>query len=363
MPAPAENILLNQIRDDISFDIEPAHNAIQSLMFLIRAEKLSGLGEWITQTLAKMTAEEKHQHDLVMMGLHYATVPYKSYPSFPTFLDHLETVDPIILRDKIMDTYAFMPCREDEPDPIMETEEALKDVDTFLTYLGQRFDLRYYDTATEAEAYNYLIDPPALQEVVVTHLRHMWDKYLAVEWNRVEPMLRDAVKAFRQVDFDEMDRLETVEFITGKKPSEKHWERKLLESEQLVFVPSTHVGPYLGMFPQGDAVRIVFGARLPEGVDLHAPDLSRAEILVRLSALADDNRLSILKFIADNGEQRSQDIIKQLDLSQSAASRHLTQLSATGYLVERRCNGAKCYNINTERLENTLRAVSAFLIG
>jgi DNA-binding transcriptional ArsR family regulator len=191
----------------------------------------------------------------------------------------------------------------------------------------------------------------------------MWDKYLAPEWNRVEPMLRDAVNAFRQVDFSQMERLEAVEFVIGQKPSHKSWERRLLETEQLVFVPSTHVGPYLGMFPRGDAIRIVFGARLPEGVDLHAPDLSRAEILVRLSALADDNRLSILKIIADNGEMRSQDIIKELDLSQSAASRHLTQLSATGYLVERRCNGAKCYSLNTDRLENTLRAVSAFLIG
>jgi uncharacterized membrane protein len=332
-------------------------------MFLLRAEKLSGLGEWITNTLTQMTAEEKHQHDLVMMGLHYATVPYQSYPSFPAYLDHLAAVDPIVLRDKIMDTYAHMPCREDEPDPIMETDAALVDVDTFLTYLGQRFDLQYYNTATESEAYTYLINPPALQEVVVSHLRHMWDKYLAVEWNRVESMLRDAVNAFQQVDFSQMDRLEAVEFITGQKPSHKSWERRLLESEQLVFIPSSHVGPYLGMFPMGDAIRIVFGARLPEGVDLHAPDLSRAEILVRLSALADDNRLNILKFIADNGEQRSQDIIKQLDLSQSAASRHLTQLSATGYLVERRCNGAKCYNINTDRVENTLRAVSAFLIG
>jgi ArsR family transcriptional regulator len=137
----------------------------------------------------------------------------------------------------------------------------------------------------------------------------------------------------------------------------------MLESEQIVFVPSAHAGPYLGMFPRGDdAVRVVFGARLPEGVELDAPDLSRAEILVRLGALADDTRLSILKLVADEGELRSQDIIKLLDLSQSAASRHLTQLSATGYLIERRCNGAKCYSMNTERLENTLRAVSAFLI-
>jgi DNA-binding transcriptional ArsR family regulator len=91
--------------------------------------------------------------------------------------------------------------------------------------------------------------------------------------------------------------------------------------------------------------------------------LSRNEILVRLGALADDNRLRILKFISDSGEQRSQDIIKALEMSQSAASRHLTQLSATGYLFERRCEGAKCYQLNPERVAETLQALAHFLLG
>jgi DNA-binding MarR family transcriptional regulator len=55
--------------------------------------------------------------------------------------------------------------------------------------------------------------------------------------------------------------------------------------------------------------------------------------------------------------------MERLDLSQSATSRHLKQLSATGYLSERRCNGAKCYALNPERLENTLKAISNFLLG
>ena len=53
---------------------------------------------------------------------------------------------------------------------------------------------------------------------------------------------------------------------------------------------------------------------------------------------------------------------QRLDLSQSAASRHLKQLSATGYLIERRCSGAKCYSLNRERVQDTMRAVEAFLL-
>jgi DNA-binding transcriptional ArsR family regulator len=82
---------------------------------------------------------------------------------------------------------------------------------------------------------------------------------------------------------------------------------------------------------------------------------------VRLNALADDSRLRILRFIAENGEQRAQDLIPVLNLSQSAVSRHLQQLAATGYLSERRCEGGKCYRLNPERTSDTLRAVEAFL--
>jgi len=82
----------------------------------------------------------------------------------------------------------------------------------------------------------------------------------------------------------------------------------------------------------------------------------------RESLMADDVRLHILKLIAEEGELRSKVIMERLELSQSAASRHLNQLSATGYLIERRCSGAKCYSLNGERVQDTLKAVSAFLL-
>jgi DNA-binding MarR family transcriptional regulator len=58
---------------------------------------------------------------------------------------------------------------------------------------------------------------------------------------------------------------------------------------------------------------------------------------------------------------RSQEIMRELELSQSATSRHLKQLSATGYLNERRCEGAKCYELNKEKVEDLVGAISSFL--
>ena len=75
-----------------------------------------------------------------------------------------------------------------------------------------------------------------------------------------------------------------------------------------------------------------------------------------LAALADETRLRILAIIREQGEICSQELIDQLGISQSSISRHLRQLTATGYLVERRTEAGKCFNLNTERIGETLQA-------
>ncbi len=189
-----------------------------------------------------------------------------------------------------------------------------------------------------------------MQQVIVSHLRFLWQEFYQAECERVTPMLTDAVMAFKEIDLSNMSREEIAKYITGQDLNQEYWNLNSEEISQLFFVPSVHVGPYLGKFQYKNALGVIFGARLPTDTKIHAPDLSRNEITIRLSALADDVRLHILKLIAEEGELRSQEIIERLDLSQSAASRHLKQLSATGYLIERRCSGVKCYVLNGERV-------------
>jgi DNA-binding transcriptional ArsR family regulator len=355
----------------VTVALEPAHSALNSLSLLAKAEDISGLSAWVTHTASALTPRKRERHKLVIIGFHFAIVPEQSWSDFPAYVNHLATRNPNALRDKMLTTYAKIPpladCENqvwyDEPAPI-DLEAILKDVDSYLDFLRERFDAEHLDAELEAQAYSYVLDPPAMQDLIVSHLRKMWDEYLAPEWERVSPMLQDAVEAFQQIDLSNMSKFEAAQLVAGQELEREKWERKLERTEQVLFVPSAHVGPYLGkLWAGGDTLWMFFGARLPEGVPFHAPDLSRAEIVVRLSALADDSRLRILKLISEEGELASQEIMASLGLSQSAASRHLKQLSATGYLSERRCNGAKCYQLNPERIENTLHAVSSFLLG
>ena len=375
MPAPEPGFIVAPTAPPIRVALEPAHNALNNLLLLVKADKLSGLDTWVTRTAAALTPEQRHINHLVLIGIHFAVIPDRSFASFPAYVDHLAALDPAILRNQVFNAYAQITPKSEErcppPDPTSERVSIdiaplLEDVDVFLKFLTERFPVEHMDLEIESEAHRYLSDPPAMQALIVSHFRTMWEEFLAPEWDRVVPMLQASVDAFQQIGLGDLPKFEAAQLVLGRdmgKEEEECWQAALAQTERLIFVPSAHVGPYVVKFRSGDTLWVLFGARVPEGAQVHAPDLSRAEILVRLNALADDTRLRILKLISENGELHSQEIMARLELSQSATSRHLKQLSATGYLNERRCEGAKCYTLNPSRVEDTLRAVSASLLG
>lgn len=360
MPAPTESLVRPQIAL-VEVGTEPVYNALHSLMLVHKAADVSGLSEWVQNTRDALTAGELANHRMVVEGLHYALYPQRRFNSFPDYVRHLQEMDPAQLRDRLLDGYFDLPCMRDEPSPYQTYEEVLQSPESYLDFLTGRFGAEIVDPQLERQAYEYAVNPAAMQGLIVSHLRMMWDRFLADEWARVEPMLADSAAAFNAVNLAGMPIREAAEFITGQPLADTDWTVIERDFRRFIFVPSAHIGPYLGRYYRGDTYVIVFGARLPQGTAVSAPDLSRNEIVVRLNALADDTRLRILHLIAEEGELRSQDIINTLDLSQSAASRHLKQLSATGYLQERRCEGAKCYSLVGERLRDTFQAVLAFL--
>jgi DNA-binding transcriptional ArsR family regulator len=144
------------------------------------------------------------------------------------------------------------------------------------------------------------------------------------------------------------------------------WEEKLSSLKRLTFIPTPHIGPYLVGLIGDTQARILFGAQPPRGAAADAgtkgaaPSMSRSELLVRLNMLGDDVRLQILELLVQEDELCAQEIISRLELSQSSASRHLAQLTATGYIKERRREVNKCYSLNRARVDDTLAALRTF---
>jgi DNA-binding transcriptional ArsR family regulator len=346
--------------------LEPALNAFGSLFLVAHAEDEPGIHEWVTKTRMQMSSEERFRHKLVTIGFHYTVLPQVPHITFETYLDNLEATPPSELRERLLKAYSETCLTEEAKKSIGQPvawEEVLSSAKNYVEFLRSRFGEEATDEEVEARAYDYVIDPVALKQLVTGHIRWFWRNYLQAEWNRVRPMLEESARAFNKIDFGDMTRVEMIEYVTGKEITESKWGGQLLQAKELIFIPNAHFGPYLRATKIGDNFYIYFGAHLPEGSDIRVPELDRAEIVSRVSALADDTRLQILQLIAEKGEMRSQEIMEVINLSQPSVSRYLSQLTAAGFLQERRANGAKAYILNEDRIEKTLKAVSAFLLG
>lgn len=355
----------------VRFEIEPVLNATDTLLLLSSFDNQSGFPEWVTATRQRLSPERRHIHELLINGVKIlAHEP--GLPSFPAYIDDLAAQDPVKLRDSAIKWMCVPEKIANAGLEPLDQEGLLNDLDAFLNFHRQMHDYHQqtygekevgdFDVALYTEIYALYSDPPRLQELVVSHLRYMWDEILEPEWRRILPMLEESVRAFEQMDYSGLTALEAIRMVTGRDLSHM-WEDDLEPVRELVFVPSAHIGPYVRLFNRQDnpTAYLIFGARLPAGARVQSPALSRSELLVRLNALADDTRLQILELLTQHEELCAQDIITMLDLSQSSASRHLRQLTATGYLIERRREVAKCYSLNTDRVEDTLRELRRFL--
>jgi ArsR family transcriptional regulator len=361
--APLEtDFILGPQKSNISVALEPMPNALNSLVMLNSVEELSGLGDWVVRTAASLSPERRHINRLVLEGMYYAVQPDRRWPSFPAYINGLAALPGEVLRERLL-VGSSMPHGDKVPaqQPADEAERAaaLESASAYLAFLHRHFPPAAIDEALETETYNLIVEPAKMQALIVEHMREMW-RLLAPEWERAKPMLQEAVSAFQNYDFTKQSPFEAAQLICGH-DLQPWWEKLFTKSQQIFFVPSAHNGPYMSKVISDQYLWIFFGARLPEGARPGTSALNRSELLVRLSALTDDTRLQILALLSQSEQLCAQDIMNQLDLSQSATSRHLRQLSAIGYLTERWRGGEKCYTLNRERIGDTFRALEQFL--
>ncbi|MBI5951274.1 MAG: winged helix-turn-helix transcriptional regulator [Chloroflexi bacterium] len=345
--------------------VQPAINAFNSMVLISKAKDDPGFHEWVAKTREQMSAEELARHHLVTIGFHYAILPQSSDISFEAYMDELEVAPPSVLRERLLNAYGKVcmtdGCKKEKDKPV-KWDEVLSSAESYVAFLKHRFGEEWIDVEMESRAWQYVIDPAALKQLVTGHIRWFWKSHLRAEWDRVLPMLEQTAKAFNKIDMSNMTRAEIVQFVTGKELQGMKWAGEVEAAREVFFVPNAHMGPYIHLTWATGDYHVIFGAHLPEGSDVQVPELDRAEIVSKLSALADETRLQILQMVAKNGEMRSNEVMDALKLSQPSISRYLGQLTANGYLQERRVNGAKAYTLNRDRIEKTLKAVSAFLL-
>jgi ArsR family transcriptional regulator len=346
----------------VEIRLDEVGTLLNSLKMLSAEDFHNGLHEWISRTAAEIGAERlKLNYQLCMVTEHlHADI---QAPSFPEFIQAIKKVKPERVQDLFVDWMREKPNYPGDEILLNSREDYLNYVQSIMSEhyasKGETLNLEEW-----GEGWDFHSNPQELLAKTSEHLQFMWDNYLKAEWKRVKPMLEEAVDAFSSLDYSNMTAYDAIEAVTGRNMRGRDFfEEKLERMEKLVFIPNAHLGPYIS-WGESHVQRtfiFFFGARPPKNARMKSSALSRSELLVRLNALADETRLKIIELLTQHEEMCAQDFITMLDLSQSSASRHLRQLTASGYLTERRRDVAKCYTLNPDRIEDTVKALKEFL--
>jgi len=234
----------------------------------------------------------------------------------------------------------------------------LADVKAFIEQVARAYGADQFDRTLFTEVHGLLNDPRALHDLVVAHLQAMWERVEA-EWRRQQPTLAREVRTLKA-------RIASTSALDAARRALDEDVPEAIRAqfdglERLVIVPSPHVGPLTMRFGSTTTLWLFVQPHAGKRT-VSRPSAKRTELVGPLTALADDTRLQILELLAQEGPLLAQEILARFDLSQPSLSRHLKQLTGSGYVMERRGAGAnKRYEFNPATVEWTFRSLTQVL--
>jgi hypothetical protein len=195
---------LNLERTKVETDlvkIEPALNVFGSMLLISKAEDDPGLHEWVNKTRIQMTNEERFRHKLVTIGFHYSVLPQVPSMNFETYLSDLDATAPSELRERLLAAYA-QTCLTQEAqksiDEPVDWDEVLTSARNYVEFLRSRFGDEHTDEEIETRAYEYVIDPVALKQLVTGHIRWFWTRSISARCRVGRPFNSSPGKRLRQ---------------------------------------------------------------------------------------------------------------------------------------------------------------------
>lgn len=202
-------------------------------------------------------------------------------------------------------------------------------------------------------------DPASMQRRYARALRRYWDEAFADEWDRILPRIEQEVTdgARALVTAGAPGLVRTLLPEGRWDPEEraiviaKAWDGSCDIGERggMVVVPTVYGWPHvlIDLTPPWPVAVFVplRDLRVPE-----APRASDRELVAGFSALGDETRLQIARLVAE--EPRStKELAARLSLSDSAVSRHLKILEASGLVAGARDGYFVLYRLVPERLD------------
>lgn len=340
---------------------EPIRNVLVSMALLHRVgfqndeglllfwRSQSEQDPWVSSAARNLSSADLHTNRLIFEGLSGALLFDELPDEFGVYLEVLAAQPAEQLRDRVL-----LPLIQGD-----DQDRLLTDLALYSARLAERYDETPLDPELIAEAHRLLTAPALLQQLIVNHLRMVWEHSLAAEWRKKSKLVQILASGIQQRSLPLADAPTTIRAVIGRDlPIELAF--LLTNTRQLVFVPSPHVGLYATHFDDPDTLWIFVAVSTITSWTLRQGPIKTGEVLSRVAPLADETGLRILDYIAREGEVSTQDLIGMLGISQSGISRHLKALGS--YIVERRGEGAsKYYRLSRSHLDWTIVTLRRFL--
>ena len=338
--------LLNDSGFDSTLEVvaQPLPAQLLSLALLTESTPALRLDAWIAAAAARLTPEQRLRNRLVFGALNGALDDDLQAGDLPEYLAALQQADPAALLARAAAS-----------------------------------------TDAAADASRYLSDGAALRELLLTHLRDLWESALAPEWRKHELLLRNRTHVIQRVlthnaaESAELMRAQWDAVVTDEvvmyasRARARRIRAQLLSPGRTPDWAATHLARArrvrLSLSPHvsfavtssdGGETAHVF-AQFDNSMMRVAP-VRPAEVLARIGALADETRLRMLETLAARGELRGQEIIAELGASQPVVSRNLKQLVGAGLVEERRAGDTnKWYRLRTDGSDAAFVALDQLL--
>lgn len=201
----------------------------------------------------------------------------------------------------------------------------------------------------------YLMHPEEMKAELVLLSVRFWDRHYRTEYSRCRTLEERNLEQLKHRELPAEAREIFVE-LTGRSVLPDSQDRAIDEAKRLVLIPACHGGPYASISPieSTDGALVIVYNCLPAAASGKGRGLPSGELFPPLKAIADETRLDILGFLIGR-ELYAQQIVDQMEISQSAVSRHLRLMVACGILRERKQEGMKFYSLNGATIDRVCK--------
>ncbi|MCB0123405.1 MAG: metalloregulator ArsR/SmtB family transcription factor [Caldilineaceae bacterium] len=307
----------------------PVHQTLVSMALLTAWPPVHNTESWLMETAARLSAAERESNQLIFGAFRNALANHTDAADFPAYLAALAAEDAT--------TFA---ARADK---------------------SQRNQL---PTEQQTAAAQLAADPAALQQQIVGHLCALWENYFAKPWEQKQSMMAYMARELNSRPWPTSSVGALLRAFL-RRPVPEWLAGQLGNVERVNFVPSPYMQLQAVHFADtgSDSPTLYLFLWADFWVwPMRTEPIQRTEVLRTISALDDETRLQILEMVAASEELRAQEIIAQLDVSQSTVSRHLKQLVNAGFLREERAGDAnKVYQLQRDRIGEVTYSLTQLL--